>query len=377
MNIREALVNYHEEYEKAEEMLHHAEIAIEDLEARTGATSISSSGGGPLFQGRYRTIGASLVRRYVEEGGIKFIGERVECPAKLAALMQEYRNPLFETLRLVYMKDEYIMAVEGFSNHLPDLVVLPFKDTEAADHVKARMDSLDADGYYMLHNHPSGDPKPSLADRHLTYTLAKQTDGFLGHIVTDHVRYALIDADAEYKLLQLNVSKKDQFLGASIEHPLINQTVGYPNDVAVIGKSLQVADHPEISNLVYLTAKNEIRMVQEISNSLFENDKLKDWLISEMHSVGATGVCCITSNANIYDVCTPYVETRHLKDVVYIDPDYPFYWSKKEEGIKAKAEYISAGKTEQDIKYYTSFQSVKKSQKTRSDEVKRPISRSF
>ena len=103
MEIKEALKKYHKEYETDEEALNHAEAAIKDLKARTGAASLSDSGR-DIFQGRYRTIGESVVRRYIHDGGIQFIGEKVENPAKLAALMQAHRNPLFETLRLIWLR---------------------------------------------------------------------------------------------------------------------------------------------------------------------------------------------------------------------------------------------------------------------------------
>lgn len=354
MEIREALKKYHKEYETDEEALKNAEAAIKDLKVRTEIAGLSD-GGRHLFQGRYQTIGESIVRRYVEKGGIQFIGEKVESPAKLAALMQTYRNPLFETLRLIYLKDEYVLAAESFSNHLPDLTVLPFKGDEMMEHIKMRMDTLNADGYYIVHNHPSGNPKPSLPDQQLTYTVARHTEGFRGHVVTNHLRYALLDDKAEYEMLQMDGDTKDKFTDVSIEHPLIGKTVQIPMDIAEIGRELQIQENQEISSLVYLSASNEIRMVQEMSNELFNDDELSNWLSDEIFSVGASGVCCITSNMKVYEACTPLMEKKYLRDAIFIDPDFPFYWSKKEEGVEAKSKYILAGKTLNDIKHYTSF----------------------
>lgn len=355
MEIRETLKRYHKEYELDEGALDYAETAIKDLKARTATTGVSNQGR-YLFQGRYQIIGESIVRRYVAEGGIQFIGEKVDSPAKLAALMQAYRNPLFETLRLIYLKRDVVVAAEGFSNHLPDLVILPFMGEELVEHITMRMKSLKADGYYIVHNHPSGNPKPSLPDRQLTYTVANHTVGFLGHVVTNHMRYAVINADADYKLQQMSGDTKDRFADASIEHPLIGKTVQMPTDIAEIGKSLQIQENSDVSSLVYLAANNEIRMVQEVSSSLFEDSRFNDWLADEIYSVGASGICCITSNMEVYDACSQLIEQRYLKDAVFIDPDYPFYWSKREEGVMAKSEYISAGKTEKDIEHYTLFQ---------------------
>ncbi len=378
MEIKEALKKYHKEYETDEEALNHAEAAIKDLKARTGTASLSD-GGRDIFQGRYRTIGESVVRRYIHDGGIQFIGEKVENPAKLAALMQAYRNPLFETLRLIYLKDEHVLAAESFSNHLPDLTVLPFKDDEMMEHIKMRMDTLNADGYYIVHNYPSGNPKPSLPDQQLTYTVARHTEGFRGHVVTNHLRYALLDDKAEYEMLQMDGDTKDKFTDVSIEHPLIGKTVQMPTDIAEIGRELQTQENPNVSCMVYLTASNEIRMVQEVSSDLFMDARLNDWMAEQMYGVGASGICCITSNMDVYDACTPYMEQKYLKDAVFLDPDYPFYWSKKEEGIKGKSEYISAGKTEKDIRQYTSYQQADAAEpgSRKIQGAKRPQSRSL
>lgn len=46
--------------------------------------------------------------------------------------------------------------------------------------------TLDAEAVVMAHNHPSGDPTPSDADRHATHRLARALDG-LGIRLVDHL----------------------------------------------------------------------------------------------------------------------------------------------------------------------------------------------
>lgn len=338
-----------EQYRK--EAISYAEAAIQDLERRTGANSLQGSRNNPFF-GRYRTIGESIVGRYKAEGGIRYIGEKVETPEKLAALMQAYRNPLFETMRFMYIKEGKVIDAESYSSHLPNYAVLPFKGEECAEHINGRIRELDADGYYLVHNHPSGDPQPSIVDRQLTYQIAQHTLGYLGHIITNHVRYALLDRDAEYEIHQLDIEADDPFQKATIEHPLLGERIATPYELARVGRSLQDEGQNGVSAMIYLTSKGEIRKIQEISNEIFTEAEFTGWLREEMRSVGAGYTCCVTSSMEIYEThAEPLIRQKYMQDMIYLDEDYtPFYWSQVEAGVERDPSYLYAGMREEDIK---------------------------
>ncbi|MCI9640447.1 JAB domain-containing protein [Ihubacter sp. mB4P-1] len=357
MNIRETLEN-HEVYMQDKEALAHAETAVKDFKKRTGGGVLSDEGRN-LLQGQYTTIGASIVRRYAQDGGIRYIGEKAESPAKLAALMQAHRNPLFETLRIIYMKEGYVAAAESYSNHLPNYVFLPYKNEELITHIQEQMQRLSADGYYLAHNHPSGNPTPSLADRQLTYVIMRHVDGYQGHIITNHMRYALLDDNADWVIHQMEPVGKDPFMGASIAHPLIDKKVNTPAALAEAGRELQTPENDSVSSLIYCSADSVIRMVQEISNSIFFDPQFRDWLAGEIKSVGACNACCITSNTQVYESCEELIIENYLKDSIFIDLDYPFYWSKCEQGIRSDEKYLAPGITKDELKHYTTFQTVK------------------
>ena len=52
--------------------------------------------------------------------------------------------------------------------------------------MKERMKRLGAKGYYLLHNHPSGDPTPSPADIEMTRTIDHIAKS-LGIVLHDHL----------------------------------------------------------------------------------------------------------------------------------------------------------------------------------------------
>jgi len=57
---------------------------------------------------------------------------------------------------------------------------------------KDEKDRTGADGYYLLHNHPSGNPTPSREDIKLTEVVAARIPGLLAHVVINSNRYAII-----------------------------------------------------------------------------------------------------------------------------------------------------------------------------------------
>lgn len=54
------------------------------------------------------------------------------------------------------------------------------------------MQSVGADGYYLLHNHPAGVSDASVADHNFTAQAALAVPGFRAHVVIDHNEYDVI-----------------------------------------------------------------------------------------------------------------------------------------------------------------------------------------
>jgi DNA repair protein RadC len=61
----------------------------------------------------------------------------------------------------------------------------------SSDWVKEQMAASGADGYWVLHNHPSGSVKASNADINLTQRLYQDVPGFKGHVIIDHNKYSV------------------------------------------------------------------------------------------------------------------------------------------------------------------------------------------
>ena len=81
--------------------------------------------------------------------------------------------------------------------------------------MKDRMERLNADGYYMVHNHPSGNAKASRDDLKITEVFAEKVKGFKGHLIVNMESYAWIStnkygiAEAENYIKIKKLNKKN------------------------------------------------------------------------------------------------------------------------------------------------------------------------
>ena len=76
-----------------------------------------------------------------------------------------YRDPRFETFRIIYTKGDEVVDIEAVSSRLPSSSRVFITDIPTGiKKMNEKMQRINADGYYLLHNHPSGSVKPSQAD---------------------------------------------------------------------------------------------------------------------------------------------------------------------------------------------------------------------
>ena len=138
---------------------------------------------------------------------------KIESREDLVKTCQIFRNPKFETFRIIYMRDNSIVNYESVTSRLPNSCNIfrvksktPYlKNQRGFEEISRRMYRLGANGYYLQHNHPSGNAKASMEDIRITNKICKNIKGFRGHIIIDHGTYAWIENDVrENKLIVKN-----------------------------------------------------------------------------------------------------------------------------------------------------------------------------
>lgn len=319
----------------------------------------------PVSRKRFgeKTLSSRMREDFEEAKGVSLKGKKVGSHGDLAFLAQVYRDPRYETFRVVYLKGSEICDHEGFTAKMPSLApafkgsaivaegagetVFDYKANreQAISEMKRRMQALGADGYYLLHNHPSGDPKPSKADILVTRHYQEGVPGFRGHIVIDSGTYAAIAPEhlegdwlpepADFGPLAV------PGLGQTWEDPLFiktgikelaGQTVKGPHDIANIARQLK--HKTGWATLFYINAKNIINGVQEIPVSSLTDrpiDEMHDFLLEQSRRFGAErGIAHLfadTKKDKVLDTrLTKLIDDGSLLDVICQKEDLAGRW---------------------------------------------------
>ena len=251
-------------YQEDKEGLEIAEETINELQEREEVYALSGRArkmDRDRGNGGIRTLGLGISAEYIQKGFIDFRGKTVESPEQLALLAQAYRDPRYETLRIVYMKGDIIVGHEGITSRLPNASVaffnVPNREETASDEeyyrkcrqgqvrhfmgMLNRMERLDADGYFLLHNHPSAiSIDPSDEDLKLTTVYKKSLKGFKGHIIINSNKYCFIDQDNSFSRHPLYLGE-DLLTKPAVAHPLLGTVIDKPKILAQLGKAIQVS----------------------------------------------------------------------------------------------------------------------------------------
>lgn len=139
-----------------------------------------------------RTLGHAMSRNFEDNGASLLVGKQVESPQDLAVFAQVYRNPGFETFKVFYLNDnDVVVGQNSLSMRLPGMV--GFNEDAFIGTMRSDMESVDATKYYVIHNHPLGDPTPSRPDVATTKWLSESIPGMVSHVIINQDKYSVIN----------------------------------------------------------------------------------------------------------------------------------------------------------------------------------------
>jgi len=180
-------IKHDEGFDYEEEKLRQIEDSVaaelENIQAPEIRYSIS-----PGVSGR----GDSTVQDWRHQKRIDFVGRVIPNAKALAELFSVYRNPELEYFHIIYVDgNDNILAHNAMTSGLPGYALArEGKDTGTmVRKMEKRMKRLGASGYYMMHNHPSGNIEPSPQDINATYAYMNNIPGFKGHVILDHDKF--------------------------------------------------------------------------------------------------------------------------------------------------------------------------------------------
>jgi hypothetical protein len=259
-------------------------------------------------------LGSRLYASFVASGHAQLTGQKITSPEDLAALAQVYRDPRFETFRCVFLKGDEVVGESAYSSRLPGTVRLP--DNFAVG-VWDDLNRFRADGYYMLHNHPSGKATPSDADERLTNILSASVPGFKAHVVIDHHEYGVLNDLGQSTVIQKpDLAGPDYHASPSLDHPMLGVTINNPGDVAMAAKALK-SELMDGGPILVMTKGFESRVdvLASVPRALIDTmskamPRAKAWLRGIGRASGAGAHAFLVVSDADYDQRKP--ELRHL-----------------------------------------------------------------
>ncbi len=256
----------------------------ENVETRPGTTEKQKEAGrcayAELLQAHARWAGGTLLgchfpKDFIEQGGTTLLNQSIKSGRDLAVMTQILRDPRFETFRIFYTQQQRIVHHTAITSRLPGAIYL-----EGIGHSKHNLDVLventkhqvHADGYWVLHNHPSGRAAPSYQDVQLTVYLASSVPGFKGHVVINTNEYSVIDKDGEIDHMYDMGNQAGGYQNNPFKHhELLLEKISSPQDLARIGQALKQRD--QFFQLIGVSANSSVLSITELPLSVLNRSK--------------------------------------------------------------------------------------------------------
>ena len=266
---------------------------------------------------------------FYEKGYINLNHRLVNTKDDLVEIASIFRDERYETFRVVFMKDNTIVGYESITSKLPNSVqvVKPdkrgIKNTERCyNKFLSRMNRLSADGYFLVHNHPSDNAMASENDVRATIEFADKVKGFRGHLIVNTTSYAWIDVSEKgIASVENYIPVKEEKL-KEMEKKLKEDSI---YDLKILSRDDLVSLMHNIKNskdysIVILTdCQGKIRMVLDFPNRMINmpQEELKRYFKNISRVNGVTRVFLATSDENVFHKAEEHIDYGIFKDVVY------------------------------------------------------------
>lgn len=258
---------------------------------------------------KIETIYRKFSKDFKDKGYIDLNNKKVNNAKEVADIAQVFRNPNYETFRMLYTKGNTIVGQEAISSRIPGQTkVFEYNNREKGFYkIKDRMKRLAADGYYMVHNHPSGKAVASQIDINTTQLFAKNIPGFKGHVIVNSGTYAIIEREngnlsrlIVHNEMIIENYKPDEIDKLISTEPWTDIKLNSNNQIAMLMHD--VKNNPNYSTLILADSQSYPRILLDIPNSFFnmKSAQIDGYIKNISKQNGATIAFIATTNSDVY-----------------------------------------------------------------------------
>ena len=283
-----------------------------------------------------------LEQNFEKRGYINLEQKEVNSKQDLVEISNIFNSKRYELFRIVYLKDNKIKSYETITSHLPNAVMV-IKNTNKEGKrfffkVQSRMQRLNANSYYLVHNHPSGVSYASNDDMRLTQDFMKNVKGFKGHLILGHNNYSFIEENKKHQLIRTeqipynlkeiqNISEKiDNFYNAKTLNPnLTEEQISFFENykvnsrTALVNLMKAIDMKKDFTPVIFTNTKLKIMMILDIPNKMLNmsQQQLMGYFRNLAVLNGSTNVFLATQDKDVFRNCVKHFKYGTLADLIY------------------------------------------------------------
>lgn len=312
-------------------------------------------------------IADEMVRDFRATQTAELVGQVAKNADDFAVMAQIYRNPLFETMHYAYVDaDGVVLKQSAISSRMPSSsAAFPTGVDNGPRWVRDEAPE-GATGVWLLHNHPSSNPTPSIADLDMTQTMVNQLKfsagkriAVLGHVILNHNRFGLIEEKAgtrqvEWQIKEMggDANAQDPFIQPRGKIPM-RENINGPQAAAGFGRALFEGTPSNSSAAFFTNAQGEVKTAVSIPNEVLATKRGAALLSTIIDRSGGDNALLVVrasvlENNDAQIMLRDAVRSGMLRDVVVTDatgkPDVEARKSLNTERVGRETETRSASR---------------------------------
>ena len=291
-----------------------------------------------------KVIYKRIEESFYEKGYINLNHRLVNTRDDLVEIASIFRDERYETFRVVFMKNNSIVGYESITSRVPNKVSVVKPDKRGIKNSErcfnkfySRMNRLSADGYYLVHNHPSDNAQASNEDVLATLEFAKRVKGFKGHLIVNTDSYAWISIDKDgipqrEDHVPVNKEKVSEIQELLKEKSIYDVKILSREDFISIMHNIK--NSKDYSIAILTNGQGRVKMILDIPNRMVNmpKDEFKNYFINLAKMNGVTRVFFATDNEDVLEKAKEHLEYGTIKDLM-------FYQKHKTKGLMTINEF--------------------------------------